>query len=108
MPFVNTHEYVGALSDFTGEIGRLAVASASKRDLTAVRNVLQADVAIYAGLMQINVGGKYTKKCDSVQQNLRKVEDVGYELSMLQRGARAVAKRDDVPTASKDEGGQED
>lgn len=108
MLFVNTHEYVGALSDFTGEIGRLAVASASKRDLTAVRNVLQADVAIYAGLMQINVGGKYTKKCDAVQQNLRKVEDVGYELSMLQRGARAVGKREDAPPASKDEGGQEE
>jgi hypothetical protein len=58
--------------------------------------------------MQINVGGKYTKKCDAVQQNLRKVEDVGYELSMLQRGARAVGKREDAPPASKDEGGQEE
>jgi predicted translin family RNA/ssDNA-binding protein len=36
---MNTNEYVGALSDFTGEVGRMAVASASKRDLDAVRKV---------------------------------------------------------------------
>jgi len=103
MDFVNTAEYVGALSDFTGEIGRLAVASASKRDLTAVRAVLQADVAIYAGLMQVNVGGKYTKKCEAVATNLKKVEDVVYELSMLQRGARSVGPREEPPAPGKDD-----
>ena len=103
MPFINTNEYVGALSDFTGEIGRLAVASASKRDLASVRRVLQADVALYAGLMQVNVGGKYTKKCEAVATNLRKVEDIVYELSMLQRGARAVGPRDEAPAPGKDD-----
>jgi len=88
MPICNTAEYVGALSDFTGEIGRLAIASASKRDFGAVRQVHQADVAISAGLMQVNVGGKYTKKVDAVSTNLRKVEDVVYELSMLKRGGK--------------------
>jgi len=107
MPFVNTNEYVGALSDFTGEIGRLAVAAASKRDLVSVRRVLQADVAIYAGLMQVNVGGKYTKKCEAVATNLKKVEDVVYELSMLQRGARSVGPREDPPAPGKDEAGDD-
>jgi len=88
MPICNTAEYVGALSDFTGEIGRLAIASASQRDFAAVREVHQADVAISAGLMQVNVGGKYTKKVDAVTTNLRKVEDVVYELSMLKRGGK--------------------
>ena len=97
MPFVSTSEYVGALSDFTGEIGRLAVAAASKRDIEAVRGVLQADVAIFSGLMQVNVSGKYGKKVDAVAQNLRKVEDVVYELSMLKRGARGVGAREQAP-----------
>ena len=104
MPFINTAEYVGALSDFTGEIGRLAVASASKRDLAGVRRVLQADVAIYGGLMQVNVGGRYSKKCEAVATNLKKVEDIVYELSMLQRGARAVGPRDELPAPGKDDG----
>lgn len=105
MPICNTAEYVGALSDFTGEIGRLAIASASKRDFGAVRQVHQADVAISAGLMQINVGGKYTKKVDAVTTNLRKVEDVVYELSMLKRGGKGKA-REQQPKEEK--GGDEE
>lgn len=96
----NTAEYVGALSDFTGEIGRLAVASASKRDFSSVRQVHQADVAISAGLMQINVGGKYSKKVDAVTTNLRKVEDVVYELSMLKRGGKGRAREEEPPKDS--------
>lgn len=103
MPFINTAEYVGALSDFTGEIGRLAIASASKRDLESVRKILQADVAIYAGLMQVNVGGKFTKKCEAVATNMKKVEDVVYELSMLQRGARGVSVKEEAPSGGKDD-----
>ena len=77
MGCINTHEYIGALSDFTGEIGRLAVASASMRDLDAVRDVMQADVAISAGIMQLvgAGGGKYSKKSDAISTNLKKVED---------------------------------
>jgi predicted translin family RNA/ssDNA-binding protein len=93
----NTTEYVGALSDFTGEIGRLAVASASKRDFANVRYVHQADVAISAGLMQINVGGKYSKKVEAVTTNLRKVEDIVYELSMLRRGGKGRAREEEAP-----------
>ena len=100
LPFVSLSEYVGALSDFTGEIGRLAVAAASRRDLEAVRAVLQADVAIFAGLMQVNVSGKFGKKVDAVAQNLRKLEDVVYELSMLKRGARGVGAREELPAAA--------
>jgi hypothetical protein len=36
---INAAEYIGALSDFTGEIGRLAVMHAGKRDFQSVRYV---------------------------------------------------------------------
>jgi predicted translin family RNA/ssDNA-binding protein len=95
---VNTHEYVGALSDFTGEIGRMAVASASKRDLDSVRKVQQADVAVSQNLMQINTGGRFTKKVDAVSTNLRKVEDIVYDLSMVMHGGKARNKaREEAP-----------
>ena len=99
---LNNHEYVGALSDFTGEIGRMAVASASRRDIDAVRKVQQAGIAISQNLMQINTGGKFTKKVDAVNTNLRKVEDIVYDLSMVQFGGKARNKaREEAP---KDDG----
>ena len=97
MKVVTYHEYVGALSDFSGEIGRMAVASAAKRDVDAVRRVLQVDVAIAGALMLLNTSGRYTKKTDAVLMNLKKVEDIVYDLSMLQRGGRIGRARDPEP-----------
>lgn len=97
MNFVSSHEYIGALSDFTGEIGRFAVVSASKRDLPAVRRVLQVDVAIAGSITLLNTTGKYTQKANAVMTNMKKVEDIVYELSMLQRGGRAGRIRDPEP-----------
>ena len=96
---INSHEYIGALSDFTGEIGRLAVARASQRDFDAVSTIQGVDSAIACGLMQCNVGGRYNKKVEAVLTNYKKVEDVVYELSLLQRGGKAL-KRDVQPVAS--------
>ena len=84
----NRDEYIGALADFTGEIGRIAVKKASSRDLEAVREILQADLCISFRLMQLNVGGKYQKKVDETNTNLKKVEDILYDLSLLQNGGR--------------------
>lgn len=106
---MNTHEYVGALSDFTGEAGRMAVASASKRDLESVRKVQQADVAVSQNLMQINSGGRFTKKVDAVSTNLRKVEDIVYDLSMVLQGGKARNKaREEVPRDTGKEAKEED
>jgi predicted translin family RNA/ssDNA-binding protein len=105
MKVVNYHEYIGALSDFSGEIGRMAVASAAKRDVESVRRVLQVDVAIAGALMLVNTSGRYTQKTNAVLMNLKKVEDIVYDLSMLQRGGRIGRARDVEP---KDEGGGKD
>ena len=99
---LTNHEYVGALSDFTGEIGRMAVASASKRDIDSVRKIQQAGIAISQNLMQINTGGKFTKKVDAVNTNLRKVEDIVYDLSMVEFGGKARNKaREEAPRETK-------
>ena len=76
----------------------MAVASASKRDLDSVRKVQQADVAVSQNLMQINTGGRFTKKVDAVSTNLRKVEDIVYDLSMVLHGGKARNKaREEAP-----------
>ena len=93
----NTSEYIGALSDFTGEIGRMAINEASKRNIIYVKNILQIDVAISSGLQQLNINGKFTKKVDAINSNLRKIEDVVYELSMKEMGGKGNARQEDVP-----------
>lgn len=97
MKVVNYQEYIGALSDFSGEIGRMAVASAAKRDVESVRRVLQVDVAIAGALMLVNTSGRYTQKTNAVLTNLKKVEDIVYDLSMLQRGGRIGRAREAEP-----------
>ena len=107
MKIISSHEYIGALSDFTGEIGRFAVASAVKRDIEEVRCILQADVAVAGSFMILNTTGKYTQKANAVMTNMKKIEDIVYELSMLQRGGRAGRQREQQPREEKDKDGND-
>src|SRR3546814_20560696 len=68
---VNTHEFIGALSDFTGEIGRVAVAKASQRDKDTVAQVHETDVVVASAIMQIDVGGRFHKKAETENMNIR-------------------------------------
>ena len=102
---INDVEYVGGLSDFTGELGRVAIALATKRNIEGVRQIQQTSSIVLAALMQLNANGKYSKKVDAVSTNLRKVEDIVYELSLLNRGARAGREREQDDVAPFEEKG---
>lgn len=101
--FVNNAEYIGALSDFTGEIGRIAVYHASQRNIEAVHEILQADLIISSYLSQFNISGAYTKKLNAVIVNYKKVEDILYELTLQRMGGKAL-RRDPEPTVTEDGG----
>lgn len=95
MEILNSDEYIGALSDFTGEIGRLAVNLAAKRDKAAVHELLQADMAISSAMGQLEAqagGNKYSKKAKAVMWNQKKVEDLLYELTMSEKSGRLRMK----------------
>eukprot|EP01039_Chlorochromonas_danica_P000217 gene217-232_t len=89
LSIVSPNEYIGGLSDFTGEIGRIAVALAARRDLEGVREVQQAMMVTAQFITEANVSSnRYSKKLEAVQTNLRKVEDIVYELTLAQRSSR--------------------
>lgn len=90
---IKTNEYLGALSDFTGEVGRMAVVAASARDLDQVRNIHNCVIIIAAAFQQINASGKFTKKIDAVNMTMKKLEDVVYELTMVMRGGRSSREK---------------
>lgn len=106
LEIANIAEYIGGLSDFTGEIGRIAVLRASQRDLDTVREILQADMVVQSFIAKANISAnRYGKKLDAVQVNLKKVEDIVYELVLLQRSNRVSRVKADVamPAADKDD-----
>jgi predicted translin family RNA/ssDNA-binding protein len=83
-----SQEYIGGLSDFTGELGRIAVMLAAQRQLSAVKETLEIDYMIADFISKLNVTNRYGKKLDAVYMNAKKLEDVVYELTLLQRSGR--------------------
>jgi predicted translin family RNA/ssDNA-binding protein len=96
---VNANEYVGALADFTGEIGRLAVMHAGKRDFAAVKDIYQAELVVSGAISRLS-GNRFGKKLEMVNQNAKKVGDVIYELTMLQRSGRSTRTKPADPSAA--------
>ncbi len=97
LEIVNYDEYVGALSDFTGEVGRLAVSLASSRDINSVKHILEADYAVSYFVSRVNLFGKYTKKFDAISTNTKKIEEIVFDLCMSVKGKRSISDKIDEP-----------
>lgn len=101
---LSAQEYIGGLSDFTGELGRLAVMLAAKREIEAVEEIMEVDSIIYDSISRVNnLGSNFNKKLDAVQTNWKKVEDLVFELNILERtgrGKKRMRMTEDVPDSS--------
>ncbi|GLE05963.1 hypothetical protein PINS_up015174 [Pythium insidiosum] len=85
MANVEREEYLGGVTDFTGELVRYAIVKATARDEAAVRRCHAMVEAISGELIQFDFrNGPLRKKYDSVKYNLRKLENTLYELSLIQ------------------------
>lgn len=99
-------EYLGGIMDLTGEVGRLAVRSASKgrQAVPDVELCLACVDAVYTGLQDLpSLPSGLGKKMGMVKGTLTKIEGVLYELSLLSQGMRVAA-----PVAGADEVGGDD
>eukprot|EP00931_Biecheleriopsis_adriatica_P066389 TRINITY_DN40764_c0_g1_i1.p1 TRINITY_DN40764_c0_g1~~TRINITY_DN40764_c0_g1_i1.p1 ORF type:complete len:526 (+),score=102.57 TRINITY_DN40764_c0_g1_i1:97-1674(+) len=95
------HEYIGALMDLTGEVGRLAIRSASRgRDaIPDVENCLACVDAVYTGLQELPyLPAGLGKKMGPLKGTLSKIEGALYELALLSRGGLCVK----APSAEED------
>jgi predicted translin family RNA/ssDNA-binding protein len=80
---VSAEEYLGALSDLTGELGRHAVLRATARDKVTVQHVRDMLDAIHGELMHFDFrNGDLRRKYDAVKYNLQKAEQILYDLSL--------------------------
>ena len=80
----NGVEYLGGLLDMTGEVGRYAVAAATRRDVGAVLKLYQilGRVLVLPGLP-----GAMLKKTEVAKATLRKLDNMLYELSLSRKSS---------------------
>lgn len=74
--------YLGGLSDLTGELARRAVMRATVGDRETVERVFVDVQAVVEILMAMDLTGNLRTKLDQAKQNLRKLEEIRYDLSL--------------------------
>lgn len=79
---VPTEIYIGALSDFVGELVRYAVKLATIGQGDRVGKIVAAATEIVSELARMNLTGALRGKFDQARQHLRKLEDIQYDLAV--------------------------
>ncbi|MFA5797105.1 MAG: hypothetical protein WC916_03670 [Candidatus Woesearchaeota archaeon] len=78
---VDPINYLGALSDLTGELGRKAVIEATAKNSKRVEDIRSTMEEIHGVLLSMDLrNGELRKKSDSIKWNLQKVEELLYDL----------------------------
>jgi predicted translin family RNA/ssDNA-binding protein len=103
-------EYLGAMCDLVGEIGRYAVRRATERDAEAVRESLASALAVQSAVMSLgnHAPRGLHKKGDALRTAVRKMETLLYELSLVERSGRVREAPPEMPEPSGGGGGDAD
>lgn len=81
-PGIDEDAYLGGLLDFTGELVRRAVTEATRKDVREVRRCHAAVEAVMGEVIRMNITGPLRPKFDQAKTNLRKLEEMLYDLSL--------------------------
>lgn len=80
---VDTENYLMGLSDLTGEVARKAVIAATQKDSKTVGRIRDLVDEIYGQFLNFDFrNSELRKKADQIKWNLKKVEELFFELSM--------------------------
>ncbi|NQU77520.1 hypothetical protein HQ544_02370 [Candidatus Falkowbacteria bacterium] len=75
--------YLSAICDVTGELVRKAVTQATKHEFENVEKYRKATEEIIAELLNFNLsGGQLRSKYDDAKRNLRRLEDIMYDVKV--------------------------
>ncbi|GLI58648.1 hypothetical protein VaNZ11_000385, partial [Volvox africanus] len=111
LPLAEPEEFLGGVLDFTGELGRYAVARATVRDRAAVQLCRDLVDALMGRFLQFDLrNGFLRKKYDSLKYTLKKMEGTLYELALTEGLGLKISSEDarvELPTAV-GEGEEED
>ena len=73
---------IGGLSDFLGELVRLAVLAATRGDRAPIEQFYQDAVELMDFLLQMDLTGHLRTKVDQAKQHVKKLEEIRYDLSL--------------------------
>lgn len=74
--------YLGGICDLTGELVRRAVNNAAAGNTSEVEKIKEAINDIMAELVEFNMTGYLRTKYDQAKGNLRKIEQINYEIKI--------------------------
>ena len=78
---VSTESYLAGLCDLTGELVRRAVNDVIRKRFDDAADIKELVDEIYGAFLQFNLrGGELRKKFDQIKWNLKKLEDVMYDI----------------------------
>jgi len=83
---VDTESYLLGLCDLTGELGRKAVNEVIKKNFKQAVEIKDLVEEIYGEFLEFNLrNNELRKKSDQIKWNLKKLEDIVYELKIKGR-----------------------
>ena len=85
-PGIDEDAYLGGLLDFTGELVRRAVTVATRGDYEEVDRCHRMMTAVMTEIIPMNITGPLRPKFDQAKTNLRKMEDIAYDIAIRSRG----------------------
>ena len=83
--FVLPDEYIGGLSDLTGEIVRMMIIWTTRGEVEKVKKAAEVIDGIIHELMQYNYGGYLRTKFDQAKRSLQKAQQILYDLSIREK-----------------------
>ena len=78
-------DLLGGICDLTGEILRKAVQIATRGEIKKISSFQKAIQDIIGQLIKFDLLGKLRPKYDEAKRNLRKIEEISYDLEMRRR-----------------------
>jgi predicted translin family RNA/ssDNA-binding protein len=79
---IRNEEYLGGLSDYTGELMRRAILLSSKRKFKEVNIIADEISDVIDQMLAYNLTGLLRTKFDQAKKNLNKIEQILYEISL--------------------------
>jgi predicted translin family RNA/ssDNA-binding protein len=79
---ISTEAYIGGICDFSGELVRLATNEAINKNFKEVKRVKKIINEILNELVDFDIVGHLRTKYDQARGNLKKIEQMDYEISL--------------------------
>jgi predicted translin family RNA/ssDNA-binding protein len=75
-------DMLGGWSDFTGELVRRAISLAHEQDISEIKKLKEITEKVVELFSQVSFSGKLRNKYDATERNLKRLEEILYELQL--------------------------